>query len=57
MSKVYEYNKFTEELDCLQEEQTEFREKFIDDLLLENHDLKEKNEDLRNQVKFLLGGK
>jgi len=54
MSKIYEYNKYMEEIDCLMEEQTEFREKFIDELLLENFDLKQENKGLREQIKFLM---
>ena len=52
MSKVYDYNEAME-LD----EAADFTDRFIEELLLENHDLKQVNEGLREQIKFLMGNR
>jgi hypothetical protein len=54
MSKANDFDENMAEIYAMLDEQTEFREKFIEDLLQENYELKEKVRKLSNQVKFLL---
>lgn len=54
MSKINDFDENMAEIFLSIDEQSEFRERFIEDLLLENHELKKRIDKLEDQVKFLL---
>jgi len=56
MSKVDDFETSMAEIFMSIDEQSEFRDRFIEDLLLENHDLKEQIKNYKEQIKFLLRG-
>lgn len=54
MSKIDDFETNMAEIFAEIDEQSEFRDRFIEDLLLENHDLKSEVKGLKEQIKFLL---